>query len=102
MPVMTRIITADSASRRNARSSEKSPAVIQVKSVWLIWRLSGGMPASASTCITAIANETTITAVARPPETDFGSRFPSERVDEEAGERKEWNQRQHGVTTSAT
>ena len=30
MPVMTRIITADSASSRNARSSEKSPDVIQV------------------------------------------------------------------------
>src|SRR6185436_12954295 len=76
MPVMTRIITADSASSRSERSSEKSPTLIQLKSVWTIWRLSGGMPANASTCITAIANESAITAVARPPEIDFGRRFP--------------------------
>ena len=30
MPVMTRIITADSGSSRNARSSVKSPEAIQV------------------------------------------------------------------------
>ena len=99
---MTRIITADSASRRSARSSVKSPEVIQVKSVWLICRLSDGMPASASTCITETTNESAITPEARPPDTAFGRRSPNERVDEEAGERKQRNQRQHAVTTSAT
>src|SRR5688572_27075414 len=76
MPVTTRIITAERASSLSARSSEKSPAVIHVKSVWLICRFSGGMAASAITCITEIPNESTITAVARPPEIDFGRRFP--------------------------
>ena len=33
MPVMTRIITADSASTQNDASTEKSPDAIQVKSV---------------------------------------------------------------------
>ena len=90
---MTRIITADSASRRSARSSEKSPAVIQVKSVWLICRLSGGMPASASTCITAITNEIAITAGGEAAGDRLRQALPEERVDEEAGERKQWNQR---------
>src|SRR5215218_522499 len=76
MPVITRIITADSASRRNARSSEKSPAVIHVKSVWLIWRLSGAMCMSAFTWVSAITNEIAIISVASPPLTAFGSRFP--------------------------
>src|SRR6478736_2347582 len=76
MPVMTRIITADSASSRSARLSEKSPAVIHVNSVWLICRFSGAMALSDSTCITANPNDITMTSVARPPDTDFGNRFP--------------------------
>src|SRR5262245_35818835 len=76
MPVTTRIITADSASRRSARSSEKSPTLIQLNSNWLICRLSAGMPASADTCMTAMMNDSPIKAVARPPEIDLGRRLP--------------------------
>ena len=90
---MTRIITADSASRRSARSSVKSPAVIQVNSVWLICRFSGGMPASASTCITAMTNETTITRGGEAAGDGLRQALSDEGVDEEAGERKQWNQR---------
>src|SRR5918993_2144092 len=80
MPVITRIMTADRASRRSARSSVKSPAVIHVNRVWLICRFSGAIPIRARTCIAAIANDATITAVARPPDTDFGSRFPKKAL----------------------
>ena len=59
------------------RSSVKSPDEIQVKSVWMICRLSDGSPISASTCITEITNEIAITPVARPPDTDFGRRRPN-------------------------
>ena len=85
---MTRIITADSASSRSARSSEKSPAVIQLKSVWLIWRLSGGMPASASTCITAIDERHRHHRGGEAAGDRLRQALPDERVDEEAAERK--------------
>src|SRR6478752_210464 len=80
MPVITRIITADSASRRNDRSSVKSPTWIQLNSTWTIWRFSGGMPTSAMTCISAMTNEIAITAVARPPLIDFGNRLPTKAL----------------------
>jgi hypothetical protein len=35
------------------------------------------MPASCQTVIAAMANDTTITSDAMPPDTDFGSRRPS-------------------------
>jgi hypothetical protein len=54
--------------------------VIHVNSVWLICRFSGAMPASASTCITDRMNAIAITAVARPPDTAFGSRFPKKAL----------------------
>src|SRR5512139_3427427 len=80
MPVMTRIITADSGSRRNARSSVKSPEAIHVNSVCVRARDSTGRPARAITCMTATAKAATITADARPPETALGSRRPSEAL----------------------
>src|SRR5690349_13044081 len=80
MPVITRIITADSESSRSARSIEKSPALIQLKSSWLICRLVGGMAASASTCITGRTKASAITMVARPPGIDLGRRLPAKAL----------------------
>src|SRR5688572_5792996 len=77
MPVTTRIITADSASSLSARSSVKSPDVIQVKSVWMICRLSDGRAARVSTCMTEMTNAIAITAVARLPDAALGKRRPS-------------------------
>src|SRR5688572_23422563 len=77
MPVTTRIITADKASSRSARSSVKSPEEIQVNSVWTICRLSDGMPINAITCITEMTKAIAITPVARPPDSALGRRRPS-------------------------
>ncbi len=98
MPVMTRIITADSASRRSVRSIDKSAEVNQVKSVWLICRDSAGMAASAHTCMAAIANEIDHHQHGHAARHRLGQPLPHRRVDEEAGERKQGNQRQQRIT----
>src|SRR5918995_1104761 len=77
MPVMTRIITADSGSSRNARSTKKSPELIQVKRLTLISRPSGSMPASDQTCMTETANAASIIRQARPPDTFLVRRLPT-------------------------
>jgi hypothetical protein len=76
MPVMTRIITADSGSTLNARAMFRSPEAIHVYRVWSIVLASGGRPASCRTLMTDTANDASITSDARPPETLFGSRRP--------------------------
>src|SRR2546425_12650531 len=76
MPVTTRIITAESGSSRNVRSTTKSPDAIHVYSVWSMTRRSGARLASCHTAITDTTNDANITSDARPPERPFDSRRP--------------------------
>src|SRR5690349_8496352 len=76
MPVTTRIITADSGSRRSAKAALKSPEVIQVNSCWTMARASGSMPTSPHTAASETANEPAIAAQASAPETGLLRRRP--------------------------
>src|SRR4051812_8897621 len=55
MPVITRIMIADSGSSASANAAVKSPEVIQVNTCWLIVRASG----SSATRLQTIASDTT-------------------------------------------
>src|SRR5215203_5969242 len=76
MPVITRIISDDSGSRRRLKLAWKVPEVIQEKTVCEIARDSGGRPTSCQTAASERANEPSITAQATPPATDLDSRRP--------------------------
>src|SRR4051812_10869148 len=76
MPVITRIMIADSGSSASANAAVKSPEVIQVNTCWLIVRASG----SSATRHQTIASDTTkapaIAAHASAPEAALLRRRP--------------------------
>src|SRR6185312_2077197 len=76
MPVTTRIITDDSGSSRSVRLTEKSPEVIQVNTVCVIARSSGGMPARRATAATDTANDRMIAPQATAPAAPLLMRRP--------------------------
>src|SRR6185369_16254403 len=80
MPVMTRIITADSGSSRNARLMTKSPDAIHVNTFWTTSRAPGSRAASCQTLVDATANDASIATQASPPDTFFGRRLPSDAL----------------------
>src|SRR3954468_4277074 len=80
MPVITRIMTDDNGSTRNARSMLKSSDAIHVNSVWSMARWSAGMPATCITRITATAKKASTAGEASQPDAAFGSRRPSEAL----------------------
>src|SRR5262245_39925883 len=77
MPVMTSTITEASVSSRKVRSTLKSPAENQVKTVCVIARLSTGRPVRCHTWAAAIRNDAIITRQATPPDTVLNRRRPS-------------------------
>ena len=99
MPVMTRIISAESGSSRNVRSSRKSPDLIHVNTVWLISRLADGSAANPITCVTDTAKAASIDGARQAARDRLGQTAADAGVDQEAEEREERDQRKHGVTT---
>src|SRR5262245_43470472 len=76
MPVTTRIITDESGSSRNEKSTPNSPDVIHLNATWTIDRSSTGWPTSCQTDTAETANAPIIAAHATAPETPLLRRRP--------------------------
>ena len=102
MPVTTRIITADSGSRRNAsvdrEVARRDPGEDASAS---IARTARRCPSSCHTAATDDGERRRASpAQATPPETALRQAPPEEGVDQEADERKQRNQSEHGIDRS--
>ncbi len=76
MPVMTRIITADSGSRRSVKPASNSPDEIHENTCWTMNRASSGSPTSRMTATTDTTNDAAIAPTAIAPDTGFDKRRP--------------------------
>src|SRR3954468_2306719 len=77
MPVITRIITAESGSRRSVNAASKSPDRIQLKTYWTIARDSPSCCNSRNTAASDTAKAPAIAPTATAPDADFARRRPT-------------------------
>src|SRR5215831_13838240 len=76
IPVTTRIITADSGSRRSVNDALKSPEVIHEKTGWVMTRDSGGSATSRQTAATDTMKDRRIEPHATAPAAALLMRLP--------------------------
>src|ERR1700737_4171480 len=79
MPVTTRIISADSGSRRSATGTAKSPEANHVAPLYAIACTPAGCTTSRRTAITDTPNEPSMASDASPPASGRASRRPARR-----------------------